>query len=672
MATGGDSRAKPETNKLKCGICLERYRRPKLLPCFHTFCQACLQTVAGTSPSFPCPACRTPVIVPPGGVGALQTNFYIEEDLDNDPSNTKLCYVCAEQREATYKCLQCRQKFCDTCRRVHDAFTVCRSHTIISLLTNQADEADLKGKAVVHSRDEKCLKHPKHDSILYCSACKTNICMQCKLTSHEGHPTEDLEDAGAKVKAKIQQMLKNAEQQKALLDGVLAAADHESKRLQELGRKMEEEIRNRKQVLDQWSTQAADQAVESVHATVEMNISCLQERTQQVRDQQAAVVAQQGHLTRVLDSDIDADIVSLEAQLSEVTVDRGKLLKLQEKLKEEAADIMCKHNPGAINLSDMMAFVGVLEKRASEETSTCVSTEHAEPAEPATAVATNTQHDLPRSKVAGTTPREFIYSRNPESRISAINPISQSRFWVRYTPSGTGVKMDLYNEMGELLESREDFLRRSMAGTVLSDISITDSNDWNKILWIQPGNKYGVIDAKNTDFRPACKSSGHANRGIVVRTYVNETAEGYDEVSFESLQPLKWNMLNRFGHFGSDVLLDASNNREYFAFRNDSVVNVYRKVISSTKPIHDSTYNPLGDMPTSDACFCQIDGREMLVVAVERNNAVHVVDHTDGCLFVRYLNTEPFTLDRPCCLATDYNHRLWIGCHGGKVILVYL
>nr|KAG5701338.1 hypothetical protein BaRGS_006112 [Batillaria attramentaria] len=292
--------------------------------------KACLQTVAGTSPSFPCPACRTPVIVPPGGVGALQ----------------------------------------------------------------------------------------------------------CKLTSHEGHPTEDLEDAGAKVKAKIQQMLKNAEQQKALLDGVLAAADHESKRLQELGRKMEEEIRNRKQVLDQWSTQAADQAVESVHATVEMNISCLQERTQQVRDQQAAVVAQQGHLTRVLDSDIDADIVSLEAQLSEVTVDRGKLLKLQEKLKEEAADIMCKHNPGAINLSDMMAFVGVLEKRASEETSTC------------------------------------------------------------------------------------------------------------------------------------------------------------------------------------------------------------------------------------------IDGREMLVVAVERNNAVHVVDHTDGCLFVRYLNTEPFTLDRPCCLATDYNHRLWIGCHGGKVILV--
>nr|KAG5695521.1 hypothetical protein BaRGS_008024 [Batillaria attramentaria] len=33
---------------------------------------ACLQTLAGTSPSFPCPACRAPVIVPPEGVGALQ------------------------------------------------------------------------------------------------------------------------------------------------------------------------------------------------------------------------------------------------------------------------------------------------------------------------------------------------------------------------------------------------------------------------------------------------------------------------------------------------------------------------------------------------------------------------------------------------------------------------
>ena len=70
MATGGEPAV--EVNKLTCAICLEKYRRPKLLPCFHTFCQSCLQTVAGPAPSFPCPACRATVLLPLGGVASLQ------------------------------------------------------------------------------------------------------------------------------------------------------------------------------------------------------------------------------------------------------------------------------------------------------------------------------------------------------------------------------------------------------------------------------------------------------------------------------------------------------------------------------------------------------------------------------------------------------------------------
>jgi hypothetical protein len=39
--------------------------------------------------------------------------------------------------------------------------------------------------------------------------CAQNICMQCKLTRHEGHDTEDLEDAGAKVKGKVKAALED-------------------------------------------------------------------------------------------------------------------------------------------------------------------------------------------------------------------------------------------------------------------------------------------------------------------------------------------------------------------------------------------------------------------------------------------------------------------------------
>ena len=34
---------KVDDDPLICSICLDSYKRPKLLPCFHTFCQACLE-----------------------------------------------------------------------------------------------------------------------------------------------------------------------------------------------------------------------------------------------------------------------------------------------------------------------------------------------------------------------------------------------------------------------------------------------------------------------------------------------------------------------------------------------------------------------------------------------------------------------------------------------------
>ena len=62
----------------------------------------------------------------------------------------------------------------------------------------------------------------------------------------------------------------------------------------------------------------------------------------------------------------------------------------------------------------------------------------------------------------------------------------------------------------------------------------------------------------------------------------------------------------------------------------------------------------------------------MLLVTVEGDNKVHVVDHTDGGLFLHYLDTGHLTLDRPYRLATDYHRQVWIGCRGGKVVMVDL
>ncbi|KAK7483269.1 hypothetical protein BaRGS_00025436, partial [Batillaria attramentaria] len=74
--------------KLTCTICMELFRSPRFLPCFHTFCLQCLEQLAKqpqhrTKQSFPCPTCRELVPVPLQGLDSLQVNFYLEDDVED-------------------------------------------------------------------------------------------------------------------------------------------------------------------------------------------------------------------------------------------------------------------------------------------------------------------------------------------------------------------------------------------------------------------------------------------------------------------------------------------------------------------------------------------------------------------------------------------------------------
>ncbi|GFO40045.1 tyrosine-protein kinase [Plakobranchus ocellatus] len=67
---------------LSCKICLEPLKRPKALPCLHSFCEVCLRDYVRRNPGsqpghFPCPMCRKSTQVPPGGVEYFLDNFVL-------------------------------------------------------------------------------------------------------------------------------------------------------------------------------------------------------------------------------------------------------------------------------------------------------------------------------------------------------------------------------------------------------------------------------------------------------------------------------------------------------------------------------------------------------------------------------------------------------------------
>ncbi|PVD36324.1 hypothetical protein C0Q70_03303 [Pomacea canaliculata] len=258
----------------ECALCLEKFKSPRILPCFHTFCLQCLTGVVdnqqGTD-SFPCPTCRTKIDIPPGGVSKFQVNFYIEAEVDAESLMSQpLACATGCTMAATHKCFECDQLMCDYCKRVHGTIPTCKSI----------------------------------------------ICRDCKLTSHEGHPSCDLSsmaDSGKQLLSNIRRMF-DASLEPKLKEELRAAHEHQNN-----WNKKVEEIR--KELLKR-----ADDIKKIVYESLTEELTKLNQEAQGVKSEIDATVEEMEqqlaccqslfeHAERVAENGVDADILDLPSKL---------------------------------------------------------------------------------------------------------------------------------------------------------------------------------------------------------------------------------------------------------------------------------------------------------------------------------------------------------------------
>ncbi|XP_038062641.1 E3 ubiquitin-protein ligase TRIM56-like [Patiria miniata] len=201
------------TPHLECDICQEKYKRPKVLDCQHSFCETCLEKYytsryAG-QPKIPCPVCRRETVLPETRIQGLKTNFHLmgiveEVSLQEKVAcseNTKvICEICDEGNEAMHRCLDCAQNICPNCRKTHLRCTATSNHTVATL------EDIRQGKVTVKKTPEedesKCQKHKGELKRFYCETCEELICRDCTVVNHREPKHHYIESGEASRKYK--------------------------------------------------------------------------------------------------------------------------------------------------------------------------------------------------------------------------------------------------------------------------------------------------------------------------------------------------------------------------------------------------------------------------------------------------------------------------------------
>ena len=178
---------------LKCTICYQRFRDPKLLPCLHCFFRDCIEQlrVRGRE-TFHCPECRTDVDIPDNDVEKLRDAVTVYHKLELSRLQQKLdsgkvnCEECVKAYNsdvgAEAFCTSCAKHICRQCVRKHQTELEYSDHEVTSFQEIQESQDDSKyhgilksSRAVSFSHSVRCSQHLDVKVSRYCYDCATFI-----------------------------------------------------------------------------------------------------------------------------------------------------------------------------------------------------------------------------------------------------------------------------------------------------------------------------------------------------------------------------------------------------------------------------------------------------------------------------------------------------------------
>ncbi|XP_065908696.1 E3 ubiquitin-protein ligase TRIM71-like [Dysidea avara] len=308
---------KKAQNNLICPICCQLFNNPKYLPCYHSYCEGCLEKMQVQSKII-CPECRKEVKVPTGGVKEFATNFFINRLVDDLILKKKVageekvnCDSCEEDDPVVSFCPDCNSFLCHTCNDFHKRNKQLRSHGVVPLtdLRSNKDTPTIQAKVKI----PLCKDHDEQLKY-YCETCDELVCMYCTMKKHSGHNHDSMKNIASKHRSQLKKVTTPIVGMIQDLSGVHDNINKMVKKIRKQGDEVNKQIDRHYVELVEKLMKQKDQVKQQVRDTVSQKEKALTTQLDEVDSTQAKLVSMK-ELNDALEKSSDQEALSAKKQV---------------------------------------------------------------------------------------------------------------------------------------------------------------------------------------------------------------------------------------------------------------------------------------------------------------------------------------------------------------------
>ena len=219
--------------ELSCSLCSQLYSSPRVLPCLHSFCRACLENhqkkVCGEGEELTCPINYCQESAGEIALDELPTNVWLEGKISVETNIGRIlkgnCNICDESSSAATFCTDCGIALCGGCvTNWHNKNKLYRNHSLVPISESVETTKPALVEHFAQSVQQKgyCSKHGKKEAEFKCQDCNEIRCYLCCLSgcckNHNYQSIADLaEDTRSNLKDSVQSLTDPSEKLKVLL-----------------------------------------------------------------------------------------------------------------------------------------------------------------------------------------------------------------------------------------------------------------------------------------------------------------------------------------------------------------------------------------------------------------------------------------------------------------------